>query len=150
MCNAYKQSGFSLIELMVVVAVIAILSGIAFPAFGLMSAGNDLNTTQDNIIETLKKARSMAVSHSTFATVTINSVAHTVQFGLADGSQPIETIRVRQNLSIGADATLVFGANGTLTAQVGTTTITLSSPRYSNLPLRRIDISATGVVTAVR
>ena len=150
MKKAYRQLGFSLIELMVVVAVMAIMSSIAFPAFGSMIAGNDLNTAQENIIDALKKARGMAVSHSTLATVTINSAARTVQLSLADGSQPVENISMRPNVGIGADATLVFGATGTVTAQSGTTTITLSSPGYSSLPQRRIDISPTGVVAATR
>lgn len=150
MNNAYKQLGFSLIELMVVIAVMAVLSGMAFPALGSMAAGNDLNTEQENLIETLKKARGMAVSRSTFATVTINSAAHTVQLSLADGSQPIETRNIRQSINIGADAALVFSAQGTVAAQTGTTTTILSSTGYASLPQRYIDISSTGVVTATR
>ncbi|HEX5337544.1 MAG TPA: prepilin-type N-terminal cleavage/methylation domain-containing protein [Gallionella sp.] len=150
MNKAYKQLGFSLIELMVVIAVMAVLSGIAFPAFGSMTAGNDLNTAQENIIDAMKKARGMAVSHSSFATITINSAARTVKLSLADGSHPDETISLRPNISIGADATLVFAATGTVAAQAGSTTITLSSPGYSSLPQRRIDVSPTGVVTATR
>ncbi len=150
MNNTQRQSGFSLIELMVVIAVIAILSSIALPALGSMAAGNDLNTAQENLIETLKKARGMAVSHSTFATVTINSAARTAQLSLADGSLPAETVRMRQSVVIGADAVLLFGAQGTVTAQAGTTSITLAANGYGSLPQRRIDISSTGVVTASR
>ncbi len=145
-----KQLGFSLVELMVVVAVMAILSGMAFPALGSMSAGNDLNTAQENIIETLKKARGLAVSHSTFATVSVNAAAHTVQLSMADASLPPETIHVNQSINIGADAALMFSAQGTVSAQTGTTTINLSAPAYNNLPSRRIDIGPTGIVTAAR
>jgi type IV fimbrial biogenesis protein FimT len=150
MYKSYKQLGFTLIELMVVLVVMAVLSGIALPALGSMSAGNDLNTTQENFIEVFKKARGIAVSRSTFATVTINSAARTVQLTTADGSLPAELFGIRQNILIGADATLVFGANGTVTAQAGNTTILLSSNGYSGLPQRHIDISSTGVVTAAR
>lgn len=148
--SSYGQLGLSLIELMVVVAVMALLSGIAFPALGSMSAGNDLNTAQENIIEMLKKARGMAVSRSSFATVTINSAARTMQLSLADGSLPVEVLAIRQNISVAGDATLLFSAQGTATAQTGTTTITLSSTSYASLPQRRIDVSPTGIVTATR
>lgn len=150
MNNICKQSGFSLVELMVVIAVMAIPSGMALPALGSMSAGNDLNTEQENLIETLKKARGMAVSRSTFATVTINSAARTVQLSLADGSQPVETRMIRPSININADSALVFSAQGTVTAQAGTTSTILSSTGYANLPQRHIDISSTGVVTASR
>ncbi len=145
-----EQRGFSLVELMVVVAVMAILSGFALPALGAMSAGNALNAAQENLIEILKKARGMAVSHSTFATVTINAAAHTVQLSLADGSLPTETIRMSQNINIGGDATLLFSAQGIVAAQAGTTTVTLASVGYGNLPQRRLGISPTGLVTASR
>jgi hypothetical protein len=73
-----------------------------------------------------------------------------VQLSLSDGSQPVETIRVRQNVNIAAAATLVFSPQGTVTAQSGTTAIDLSSTGYAGLPQRHIGISPTGVVAASR
>ncbi len=145
-----KQLGVSLIELMVTIAVVAILSTMASPALGSMSAGNNLNAAQENVIELLKKARGMAISHSTFATVTVDPAARTVQLSLSDGSQPNETLRIPQNISIAAGATLVFGAQGTVTAQAGAPAIDLSSTVYSALPQRHIGVSPTGVVAASR
>ncbi len=144
-----KIGGFTLIELMVVIAVMAILSSIALPALGSMIAGNDLNTAQEEIINALKKARGMAVAHSTLSTVTINAAAQTVQLDAADGSFT-ETVLLRSGVQLSADAVLTFGAQGTMNVTAGNSAIVLTAPRYSGLPARTINVSATGVVSAAR
>lgn len=145
-----RERGISLVELMVVIAVMAIMAGIAFPALGSMVAGNDLNTAQENIIETLKKARGVAISRSTIATVSVSSAARTVQLSVADNSLPAETITLRPGVNIAADAVLNFGAQGTVSASSGSNTISLSSPGYASLPARSINVTPTGIVNAVR
>lgn len=146
----FRIRGYTLIEVLVVISVMAILAGIAFPALGSMVAGNDLNTAQENIIETLKKARGMAVSHSTIATVRINSATRTLQLSVADNSLPPETITMRSRVKIAADSVLNFSSQGILSVASGGSSITLSAPGYASLSTRTINISPTGIVNAGR
>ncbi len=140
-----NQQGTTLIELMVVMTVMAILASITLPALGSMFAGNELNTSQENLIAALHKARGMAISRSTITTVTIDAAAHTVQLSAADNSFR-DTIQVSPGVNIGANATLTFGAQGTATVA----SIILSAANYASLPVRTINISPTGIVTASR
>lgn len=144
-----SDKGVTLIELLVVLAVMGILTGIAVPALGAMIAGNNLNTAQENVINALKKARGMAVSRSTLSTVTLSAASGTVQLAAADGSYT-ETVQLQSGVKLAADATLTFGAQGTMSVTAGASQIVLSAPNYSALPSRAISVSATGVVSAAR
>jgi len=56
-----KHSGFTLIELMIVVVLVAIIATIAVPGFTSMIEGNRFTATANNVIGLLNYARSEAV-----------------------------------------------------------------------------------------
>ena len=56
-----KNKGFTLIELMVTIAVLAIIAMIAAPSFGNMLIKQNLKATSYNMRDTLKEARSRAM-----------------------------------------------------------------------------------------
>lgn len=61
--NMKKESGFTIIELMIVVVVLAIAASIAVPSFSSFVIGNKIEATSDKIIHAMQHARSEASQH---------------------------------------------------------------------------------------
>ena len=59
--RSFKRSGFTVIELLVVIVVLAILASVAIPNFGPTIANNRATTAANEILGTLQFARSEAV-----------------------------------------------------------------------------------------
>jgi len=57
-----KEQGFTLIELMITIAVLAIIATMAVPSFSDMMLSQNLNKSTQNLILTLNEARSQAVT----------------------------------------------------------------------------------------
>lgn len=55
-----KKQGFTLIELMITIAILAIIAMMAAPSFGNMMLSQNLNKSTQNLILTLNEARSKA------------------------------------------------------------------------------------------
>lgn len=67
------KRGFTLIELMVTIAVMAIIAMIAAPSFGNLIARQNLNKSTQELIATLQNARAKAVLERSEITVKLNS-----------------------------------------------------------------------------
>jgi type IV fimbrial biogenesis protein FimT len=65
-----RTPGFTLIELMIVLALMAIIGAIAMPAFREMVASNRLLTSANGMVASFHQARSEAVRRSLTVTIT--------------------------------------------------------------------------------
>ncbi len=63
--SSNNEEGFSLMEIMVVLAIIAVLSSISMPAMRGFAASRRLNTSARAIVDTLSFARDMAITEQT-------------------------------------------------------------------------------------
>ncbi|TNF61933.1 MAG: prepilin-type N-terminal cleavage/methylation domain-containing protein, partial [Burkholderiales bacterium] len=63
------QSGFTLIELMVTITVLAVLLGVGVPSFQATIQGNRITTAANDLVAALQYARSEAVRRGVNVTV---------------------------------------------------------------------------------
>lgn len=70
---ATTQSGFTFIEVVVTLAVVAITSGLAVPAFSDFISANRLATQSNTLVSALNYTRSEAVKRSQSVTITSNN-----------------------------------------------------------------------------
>lgn len=142
-----KQTGVTLVELLVAIAVVAILAAIAVPNMGSMLATNKLNDAQENIMQLLKSAHAMAVANGTFSTITISSASNVISTSYGNGTSAPPNMTINSEIAIAADDTLIFSPNGTVDAAG---TVTLTARNYPDLASRSININTTGQIIAAR
>ncbi|TDT37121.1 type IV fimbrial biogenesis protein FimT/type IV fimbrial biogenesis protein FimU [Halospina denitrificans] len=117
--NSRKQSGFTLIELMIVVILVAIIATVAIPGYQQFVESNEVSAVTNRLVGTLSYARSEALKEG--RNVTVNAGADDnwdtgfeVEFG-GDVLRSVETSGGRMNIT-GSDVT--FRGNGLTTANV--------------------------------
>lgn len=156
----FAARGFTLIELMVTIAVAAILLSIAVPNFQMFVMNNRMASQANDLITALSLARSEAVKRAANVTVCASSDGATCTGSWGDGwivrDAAGTPIRVQQalsgasTLSGGADvaSAITFTASGSTTiptsATTASTTLTLCPPAPAVVQGRAIQIERTG------
>lgn len=136
-----SSRGFTLVELMVTIAVVAILAMIAAPSMSNLVAKQQLNKSARELAATLSQARSQAALLRRNVTVNLNSTAAptTTSFSWAPGRG--------SNYNTTSITSIVFLPNGTVQSN---TTICLEVCMVSNSSCsssKKIIISKMGTLS---
>jgi type IV fimbrial biogenesis protein FimT len=167
---ATVQRGFTLLELMVTLAVLGVLAIIAVPAFNEASLGSKLSSYASTFQASLKIARSEAIKRNATVTMCRSSdgtncaTSGTWQQGWivfndadADGTLDSSETRFVREAAIGPDYvmssgggiyTLAFAGSG-MSATTQTITLCRATPSPGSQK-RTITLDATGRATVVR
>lgn len=80
MSKPLKTQGFTIIELMITVAVVGVLAAVALPSFNYTIKDSRVKTTASDLHTSLLLARSEAIKRNADVTVTINSSGWAVSY----------------------------------------------------------------------
>ena len=146
-----RNKGFTLVELMVTIAVAAILLGVAMPAFQSTSRNNAVRATTNDLISSINLARQQSMSMRTQVTLSPASGGWddgwALTFDDAAAGEDAE-FTPQRNVSISRSGTgnLVFRSRGGLEGGDGNTQFTIAH-EDSSTSSRTICVSFFGKVT---
>lgn len=132
--------GFSLVELMIGVAIMAILASIAFPSFQSMIKNSQIRNAAESVTNGIQKARAEAVSRNT-------NVAFTLETGSSwtvSVVNPASTIESRLSSEGSVNVTVIALAADLATAATTVTFNNLGGVVVSVPSLAQINFSAVG------
>jgi type IV fimbrial biogenesis protein FimT len=118
-CVRGRLRGFTLVEMMVVIGIVAILAAIAAPNMGAMIKRQRIKTAAFDVFASLTYARSEAIKRNT--TVTITPIASDWAKGWQIKDSNNNVLRDQKgwdNLTVTGPASVVFSGTGRLSGAV--------------------------------
>lgn len=140
-----RTRGFTLLELLITLAVVAILAAIAVPSFQNMIATQQVRSAASDLVSALNFARSEAVKRNATVTVTPAAGGWTDGWTIAAGAT---TLRVHEGFDgitlTGNPTATAIGFTGDGRRDGGSVDIEIAPPAGSGVGKHCIGISPTG------
>ncbi|WP_347453514.1 GspH/FimT family pseudopilin [Acinetobacter thermotolerans] len=141
-----RQNGFTLIELMVTIGVLAIVATLAAPSFGNLMNQQNLKKSTNELIGVLQQARSKAVLERRDIKVELQSAETTTL--VANTETTLNWMPYGSTILIsGSDNEITYGFNGGVVGATTDTTFTLCS--NSGGTSQTITVSKMGTIQQV-
>ena len=149
MTQLKKQIGFSLIEVMIVVAIIGITASIALPSYSAWIANTKVRTATESILNGIQKARSEALMRNTAVSFTLGANSSWTVSCITATTCPDLTggvVEARSNEEGGTqDIAINSGGNTSLVF----TNLGIRSTTAAN-PISTVDVSLAGADRPLR
>lgn len=150
-----RSRGFTLVELMVTIAILSILLGIALPDFRQMLSSERVRSANSDMFSALILARSEAIKRNSTVTVVPNATGWSGGWTVVVGGNTVQTqnalnadVAVTQmdsSNSIIAATTVTFGGNGRPTPTSADITFVFSSSSIPAVSARCTSLTLTGL-----
>lgn len=141
-------TGFTLIEMMVTVAVLAILTMIALPNYRTFVLNSRMTAQANDFLVALQLARSEAIKRNAPVTLSAKSGEWKNGWQITDTNNKVlrDFPPLQGGSTLTGDNSIVFQANG----QAGATTFSLCSPDASVAPGRDIEVEVSGRASVIK
>ena len=128
-----REHGFSLIELMMVVALVAVLAGVSVPPISAAMKRYTVITASQQVVGTIRKARGQAVSRN--QTLHVHFDAEASSFQIQDSADtPIGPVMLLPTGAqfVDADTDIEFDTSGRLDPAVAPVTVVVGDGNEGN------------------
>ncbi|MBU3095636.1 prepilin-type N-terminal cleavage/methylation domain-containing protein [Acinetobacter baumannii] len=134
------QEGFTLVELIVTIAVMAIIALMAAPMFGDLLINQNLNRSTEELVSSINQARMKAVVERRQVKVQLNSTY------IADTNNQINWMPSgKAQLKTGSDTSIIFLMSGLVKDATGDTTFEICNKTGGNKS-KIISVSRMGAI----